>query len=170
MIIAETPRLILRHFKTDDIDTLIPILSDPEVMRYSIDGVKTKSQTAHFLERILDYYRQYHFSLYALIEKETQQLIGFCGLLPWKWQGKKEIELGYRLAKKYWGKGLATEAATAVIAHAWQKLAIPQIFCIIEPENKRSIRVARKLGMIYLTKDVFYDLQVNIYCLSNPDL
>ncbi|VEP14290.1 hypothetical protein H1P_2550001 [Hyella patelloides LEGE 07179] len=89
---------------------------------------------------MLDYYWQYNFSLYAVIEKDTKQLIGFCGLLPWKFEAKTEIEIAYRLAKVYWGRGFATEAATAVRNYAWQKLGIKQLFCIIVPENMRSIR------------------------------
>ncbi|VEP15725.1 putative acetyltransferase [Hyella patelloides LEGE 07179] len=170
MIIAETSRLILRHFTPNDVDALIPILGEPEVMRYSIDGVKTRFQITHFLDRVLDYYWQYNFSLYAVIEKDTKQLIGFCGLLPWKFEAKIEIEIAYRLATAYWGKGFATEAATAVRDHAWQKLGIKNLFCIIAPENRRSIRVAQKLGMIYQKDAVVYGLKVKIYRVSHYEV
>lgn len=165
MIIAETSRLILRYFTPDDINALFLILSDPEVMRYSIGGVKTRSQTADFLDLILYFYHQHNFGLYALITKETKQLIGFSGLLPWTFEGKKEIEIGYRLARQFWNQGLATEAAIAVKNHAWQTLKIKQLFCLIDPENIRSIRVAKKLGMVYQKRIIFQSLNLNVYSL-----
>ena len=166
MIVAETSRLILRYFIPDDIDALFAILSDPEVMRYSVSGVKTRSQTADFLDLVIDYYRQYNYSLYAVIFKETNQLIGFCGLLPWKLEHRSEIEIGYRLAKEYWGKGLATEAAIATRDYGWSKLNMDKLYCLIEPKNKRSIRVAEKLGMKYEKNIFFHNLDVKIYSVS----
>lgn len=169
MIIAETSRLILRYFTPDDINALFLILSDPEVMRYSIGGVKTRSQTADFLDVILYFYQKHHFSLYALIIKETKQLIGFSGLLPWTFEEKKEIEISYRLARQFWHQGLATEAAIAVKNYAWQTLKIKQLFCLIEPENIRSIRVAEKLGMVFQKRIIFQGLKVNVYSLLIVD-
>ncbi len=163
MIVTETPRLILRYFTPDDLDALTPILADSEVMRYSISGVKTRSQTEEFITRLLSIYQKYNFGLYAVIYKETQQLIGYCGLLAWNFEDLEEIEIGYRLATAYWGKGLATEAATSVRNYAWNELNINRLICIIEPENTRSIRVAEKLGMTYEKDAVFYGLNVRIY-------
>ena len=165
MIVVQTSRLVLRHFTYEDIDALSLILNDPDVMRYSLDGVKTRSQTFHFIDNIIYYSQKYGFSLYAVIAKEQQQLIGFCGLLPWKFEGQNEVEIGYRLAKAYWEKGYATEAALAIRDYAWQKLELKKLFCIIEPENKRSIRVAQKLGMSYQENVMFRGLNVNVYSI-----
>lgn len=166
MIVAETSRLILRHFTLDDVDALSAILGDPDVMRYSLDGTKTRSQTFHFIDNIIYYYQKYNFSLYAIINKDNQELIGFCGLLPWKYDGKKEVEIGYRLAKAYWGNGFATEAAVAICSYARKELKLTKLFCIIEPENKRSIRVAEKLGMKYQKNIIFHSSNVNVYFLN----
>lgn len=166
MIVAKTSRLILRHFTLDDVDALSVILSDPEVMRYSLDGTKTRSQTFHFIDNIIYYYQKYNFSLYAVIKKDNQELIGFCGLLPWKFDGNKEVEIGYRLAKTEWEKGFATEAAVAIVDYAKEQLQLTELFCLIEPENKRSIRVAQKLGMKYQKSIIFHGLNVNVYSIS----
>lgn len=164
-IAIKTPRLILRHFKPEDIDPLAAILGDPEVMRYSISGVKTRSQTQEFIAWVLSNYQKYGFGLYAVTLRETKQLIGYCGLLVWYFEEATEIEIGYRLARKYWGKGLATEAGMAVRNYAWQQLQLNRLICLIQPENWRSLGVARKLGMKLETNLTLHGLNVGVYSI-----
>lgn len=167
MIVAKTSRLILRYFTLDDLDDLTAILADAEVMQYSISGVKTPLQTEEFLQWILDRYQKYNFGLYAVIDCQDRRLIGFCGLLVWHFEEHIEIEIAYRLAKAYWGKGRGTEAAIAVRNYARNILGIERLICLIQPENIRSIRVARKLGMHY-EKNVFLQgLNVATYSSSS---
>lgn len=135
-------------------------------MRFSIDGTKTSSQIGYFLDRVIDYQHRYGFSLYGVLDKQTQQLMGFCGLLPWKHDGKTQVELGYRLAKAHWGQGYGTEAARAICNYAQEKLDISEIHILIDPENKRSLSVAQKLGAIYQEQTIFHGIKVNIYCLE----
>lgn len=167
MIIAETSRLILRYFTLDDLDDLTPILADAEVMQYSIGGVKTRSQTEEFLSKMLSYYRKYNLGLYAVIDRKDRRLIGYCGLLVWHFEEHIEIEIGYRLARAYWGKGRGTEAATSVRDYARNILGINRLICIIEPENIRSIRVAQNLGMHYEKNINLQGLNVRIYSSSS---
>jgi RimJ/RimL family protein N-acetyltransferase len=167
-IIRETPRLILRHFIPDDLKDLTPILADPEVMRYSLSGVKTQSQAKEFIDWMITLYSKNNFGLYALIHQKDRRLIGYCGLLEWNFEGIKKVEIGYRLARAYWGEGLATEAALAVRDYARNELNIDKLICLIEPENIRSIRVAEKLGMNYEKAIIFKGLNVRIYS-SNLD-
>lgn len=162
-MITETPRLSLRYFTPDDLDSLTPILADPEVMQYSISGVKTRSDTEEFINRRLSCYQKYNFGLYAIIHKASQQLIGYCGLLVWDFETGEEIEIGYRLARAYWGQGLATEAAIAVRDYAQNQLNINRLICIIEPDNIRSIRVAEKLGMNHEQDTIIKGINVKIY-------
>ena len=165
-IIAETPRLILRYFTPDDVDDLAPILADPQVMYFSARGVQTREQTRQFINWMLSSYREEGFGLYAVIHKDNYQLIGFCGLLVWEIKQKPEVEIGYRFATKYWGRGLGTEAAIAVRDYAWNQLNLNRLICIIQPENNRSIRVAQKLGMKYERNTVFMNLDVLLYRTS----
>ena len=166
MIIAETSRLILRYFTHDDLDDLTPILADAEVMQFSLSGVKTRSQTEEFLHWILASYQKYNFGLYAAIDRHNRRLISYCGLLVWHFEEQIEIEIGYRLARAYWGRGLGTEAAIAVRDYA-RNLSINRLICLIQPENIRSIRIAQKLGMHYEKKIVLQGLDVRIYSSSN---
>ena len=168
-IITETPRLILRYFTLDDLDDLAPILADPQVMYFSARGVQTREQTRKFINWMLSSYQEEGFGLYAVIYKKNYQLIGFCGLIVWIFKQRREVEIGYRLATKYWGKGLGTEAAIAVRDYAWNQLDLNRLICIIQPENNRSIRVAEKLGMKYEQNTVFMDLEVLIYSTSKDN-
>ena len=163
--ITETPRLILRHFTHDDLDDLAPILADPQVMYFSARGVQTKEQTRKFINWILSSYQETGLGLYAVIYKENYRLIGFCGLLIWDLKPQREVEIGYRFATKYWGNGLGTEAARAVRDYAWNQLNLNRLICIVQPENKRSIRVAEKIGMEYERNTIFMDLEVVVYSM-----
>lgn len=162
-----TSRLILRYFTLEDTDALATILSDREVMQYSIGGVKTRSQTQEFINWVISHYQKHGFGLYAVTERETGRLIGYCGLLVWYFEEVIEIEIGYRLGTKYWGKGLATEAAMAVRNYAWDRLKINRLICLIQPENKRSLRVAQKLGMEFEKSLMLYGLRVGVYSIKN---
>ena len=169
MIVTETKRLILRYFIPSDIDRLAKIVADPEVMRFSETGVKNRAQAEDFLDWMLYHYQKYGFGLYAVIDKESSELIGYCGLLLWTLDNHREMEIGYRLATDYWGRGLATEAAKAVRDYGWQLTKSDRIICIIEPTNYNSIRVAEKLGMKYEKDTVFKNIKVRIYSLMRPN-
>ena len=131
VIIAETPRLFLRHFCENNLEDLAPILADPEVMKFSLKGVKNKEETKVFIQKIISDYKTKGYSLYAVIHREKEQLIGYCGLFFWSSiSGKEEVEIGYRLDPNYWGQGLATEAAIAVRDYAFESSIFPVLFLL----------------------------------------
>ncbi|MEM9541463.1 MAG: GNAT family N-acetyltransferase [Cyanobacteria bacterium P01_E01_bin.42] len=165
--LLETPRLILRKLRASDRDTLKSILGDAEVMQFSLNGSLSEKEIEEFIcDRVFTAYDRKGFSFYGVIEKAQQQLIGICGLLTQKIGDREEIEIGYRLAKEYWGRGLATEAATAVRDYGLNQFNFKRLICIIESENIRSIRVAKKIGMAYEKNAVFYNIPVQIYSLE----
>jgi [ribosomal protein S5]-alanine N-acetyltransferase len=167
MKVVETPRLILRYFKEDDLDQIASILADPDVMRFSLSGPKTREQTQEFLEAVFYSYEYRKRGLYAVIHKADTNLIGFCGLLDWEIDGQPEIEIGYRLDPAYWRQGLGTEAAIAVRDYGLNQLKLKRLIAVIQPENKASIRVAEKLGMRAEKEMDFKGLLVRVYALSN---
>ncbi len=167
MQIFETSRLTLRYLTTRDKEALIPILGDPEVMHFSIIGVHSQKQIKQFIEQRLLSYLEHGFGLYALVHKQNKELIGYCGFFIQSIEHKNEVEIGYRLAKKYWGQGLGTEAAKAVIEYGQQRFNFKRFICLIEPKNIRSIRVATKLGMKLEKKIVYYGLDVEMYSLNS---
>ena len=166
MRILETSRLKLRYLTIRDRDALVPILSDAEVMRYSLIGVHDRRQIRQFIEQRLLSYLEYGFGLYALVYKPNQEFIGYCGFFIQPIEQRKEVEIGYRLAKKYWGQGLGTEAAKAVLEYGQQRFNFKRFVCLIDPENVRSIRVAQKLGMKLEQELIYHGLDVQMYSLN----
>src|SRR4051812_3515615 len=106
----ETARLRLRHCTPDDLNDVLRIRSDAEVMRYIGNGKpQTTAQVKELLDDILAHWQKYGFGRWAVITKKQPQLIGLCGLSFL--ENTPEVELGYLLAKAYWGQGLASEIA-----------------------------------------------------------
>ena len=132
----------------DDLDALAVIYRDPDVRRYFPEGTLTHEQTKEELEWIINvYYGEYGFGLWATLHKETDEFVGRCGLLPWTIEGRSEVEVAYLLARRYWGQGLATEAARAILAYGFEELHLSRLICLIDPANQASVNVAVKIGM-----------------------
>ena len=148
--ILETERLILRRLTLDDLDDLFALYRDPEVRRYFPEGTLTYDETKEELEWIIDgQYGQHGFGLWATIHKETGKFIGRCGLIPWTIEERSEVEVAYLLDKAYWGQGLGTEAALAIVAYAFEQFQLSRLICLFYPENTGSANIARKMGMTF---------------------
>jgi ribosomal-protein-alanine N-acetyltransferase len=150
MIILETDRLMLRHLKLDDLDSLFALYKDPEVRRYFPEGTLSYQETKEELEWFLNGHPQYpQLGLWATIHKESNRFIGRCGLLPWTIDQRPEVEVAYMIAKEYWGQGLGTEAAQAILQYGFEQLQLTRLICLIDRENQASVRVAGKIGMTF---------------------
>ena len=146
--VLETERLILRRLRMDDLEALSALYRDHELRRYFPEGVLSLEET----QRELDWFLNGHpvhpeLGLWASIEKETGAFIGRCGLLPWDIEGRHEVEVAYLLDRRYWGRGLATEAARAIIQYGFERLNLERLIALIDPENLASRRVAERIGM-----------------------
>ena len=84
---------------------------------------------------------------WAVILRDSGELIGYCGIFPIVVHNEPEMELGYRLGRSFWGRGLATEAARAAVEYARDTLGLRRLIALIDPGNTRSVAVAKKLGM-----------------------
>lgn len=164
----ETTRLILREFTLDDLEAFAYLMSDPEVMRFSLKGpLKGKEQAREYLQKlILDHYAKHGYGVYALIYKEDNCLIGYAGLISQNIDRVMQTELGYRLLPKYWGKGLATEACLAICQYAFNQIDIDHLISIIDPKNIRSVEVAKRIGMSFWKNALFHEIPVEIYSLK----
>jgi RimJ/RimL family protein N-acetyltransferase len=148
MNILETDRLTLRHLLPGDLDSLFALYRDPEIRRYFPDGTLSFEETKEELDWFLNGHPAHpELGLWATVHKETNQLIGRCGLLPWTIEQRPEVEVAYLLAKEYWGQGLATEAAQGISRYGFEQLKLSRLICMIHPENQASISVALKIGM-----------------------
>ena len=166
----ESKRLILRPFIEADVQPLADISADPEVMQYIGGGVQTYEHIKKRVKYFIESYEKKNYSLFAIIEKVSQQFIGFCGLIDQTIEDVPYIELGYRLARSHWNRNIGTEAAYIVKDFAFNTLRIPEIISIIQPENKASIRVAEKIGMKPKMEIIFHGCPVILYHQLNPAL
>ena len=134
----------------DDLDALFALYSDADIRRYFPEGTLTHEETKEELEWFLNGHPSHpELGLWATIYRETGEFIGRCGLLPWTIDDRHEVEVAYLLDKKFWGKGLATEAAQALVQYGFEYLHLSRLVCLIDRENEASIRVATKIGMTF---------------------
>jgi RimJ/RimL family protein N-acetyltransferase len=147
----ETERLVLRAFRSDDLEPFARIVSDPDVVRYIDDGTAISREACwRGMALFLGHWVLRGFGWWAVEEKATGRFLGRLGL--WDPEGSLGMELGWLLDKSYWGMGLATEGATAALRYAFDVLGRDQVLSIIRPGNTRSIRVAEKLGATFQTR------------------
>lgn len=142
-----TPRLLLRPMRADDADALLGIFGDPQVMAAFDVAPFDRAQMDAWVRRNLDHQERHGHGLYAVILRETGRLVGDCGLEYLDEGDAREAELGYDFRRDHWGRGLATEAATAVRDHAFGPLGLPRLISLIRAGNAPSRRVAEKIGM-----------------------
>ncbi len=162
-----TPRMTLRPFQPTDAPVLFTWVSDPEVMRFMPTGHDDAlEQTMARMQRYMTYQEQYGFSRWLIFDRATQTPIGDAGLL-YMAEGD-EIELGYRLAKPWWGQGRATEVAAAWLDYAFGPLNLPAIVAFAEPANRASLRVMEKLGMQFLRQATLFGKVELIYGIQRP--
>lgn len=147
-IVLETKRLLFRHQVLADWDDLWALYCDPEITKYIPDAPRTRDEARKELEwHMHGHPKNPQLGLWATIHKESGKFIGRCGLLPWEIDGQQEVEVAYTIARDYWGRGLGTEAAQAILNYGFEKLHLDRLICLIDPENIGSQKVAEKIGM-----------------------
>ncbi len=170
MELFETERLVARQLSLQDLPALTKILSDPEVMKYSVCGVCDENISRKFIDWCMECYSSHGIGPWALLKKASDgDLIGFCGVAPELVDDIEEINLGYRLARRHWNQGFATEAVNAVLSYAFDKKYCESVVVIIEPEHTASVRVAKKAGFGDYTTHEFHDLPVQLYRMTYQD-
>lgn len=149
MFALQTDRLLLRKLIAADLDELVALDADPEVMRYINDGEATPrtEYETNLLPRMLAWASDDPVGFYAAIHDGAW--VGWFHLRP-SIAGDEALELGYRLCRAAWGRGLATEGARALAGFAVDQLKSPWIDGCARPDNLASIAVLRKCGLSYV--------------------
>ncbi|MFD2043209.1 GNAT family N-acetyltransferase [Ornithinibacillus salinisoli] len=163
-IVLTTERLILREMTTDDVDKLMEIFSDPEAMKY-YPSTKNKEQTIDWINWTLNNYAKYGVGLWIVEDRETGDFLGQCGIVPQEVDGVTEMEIGYLFAKRVWGNGYATEAASACKNYGFEKLKLKKIISLPDVNNIPSTRVAERIGMEVEKKIVKWGKEVSVYSI-----
>ena len=145
--ILETERLYLRELEQSDYNALCRTLQDESAM-YAYEGAFSDGEVQEWLDRQLGRYLKWGFGLWAVVLKESDMLIGQCGLTMQPWKDVEVLEIGYLFERRFWHKGYATEAAIACKQYAFEKLGASEVCSIIRDTNTASQNVALRNGMI----------------------
>lgn len=151
-VYIKTPRLILREFSEADVDNLVDLDSDPKVTLYINGGEPTPRDyvVEQVMPRIMQYYKSLdRQGIWAAIERTSGTFMGWFHLRPNR-ANPDEIELGYRLKRKYWGQGFATEGSLELIKKGFEELNVQVIVAIADPSNLASRRVMEKAGLSFV--------------------
>ena len=146
-ILFETDRLILRRYEGADLDRLDRLNSDADVMRYIGDGsLRTREQTQAGIVRAQRIYEMFPgLGLWIAEQKPTRKFIGVFALIYIP--DTVEVEVGYRLHRPYWGQGLATEGARALVQYGFHTVGLDRIVGLTHAGNDASKRVLMKAGL-----------------------
>lgn len=144
----KTERLVLRRWRDDDVDPFAAINADPSAMRF-MPGVMTLEETRALIGRFEAHYQQHGFGVLAIEAPGVAPFIGFVGLQRVTFEAPftPAVEIGWRLAPAYWGKGYATEGARAALRIGFEDLNLDQIVSFTVPANKASWSVMEHIGM-----------------------
>ena len=184
MIRLETERLHLRPPQTGDVEGYETVFGDPAVVAFLGMDPQTREENAAGIERMRRHWDRHGIGLFSAVRKEDERLLGRIGFLLWdpkRWvsamredlEGELETEIGWTLGSEHWGKGYATEAATACRDWALGELSLTRLVSVIAPGNTPSIRVAEKIGETLEQEDLpgRFDRRVDLYSLeagNNP--
>ena len=174
MLVLSTVRLTIRPFVAEDAPAMAEVLGDAEVMRFSDSGPLNQVAVSDWLgEQVKANSLSQDFGRWAICENAGSQAIGYIGLTQDEGRtAEREAELGFRLARRSWGRGYATEAAQAVVEAAFGAGWVDRLIGIVDPHNSASVRVLQKLGMSYARPITLegYDYPDHLYVLDRPGL
>jgi RimJ/RimL family protein N-acetyltransferase len=164
----ESARLVLRPWAEIDGLEFRPIAQDPRVMRYINDGQPwTDSVIQEFVNRQIEACSVRKYCRWKLILKDTGEMAGFCG--AGMLDGLADPEIGWWLAHKYWGQGLAIEAARVALDDLFTRIALQRVISVAIPDNLRSIRIMEKLGLSHQADGIRKGFPVVIYGISRSE-
>jgi len=147
----ETERLILTTWNPEDLEAFRPIATDPEVMRYISGGASWPEERIRlFVQRQIEIYRAYGHCRWKLIDKASGEMAGFCG--PGWYKANRYPEIGWWLARRFWGRGLASEAAVAALRDAFERVGLERVISVAMVENRASQRIMEKVGLEFETE------------------
>jgi ribosomal-protein-alanine N-acetyltransferase len=172
-IFAETDRLILREILLSDLEGMYELDSDPEVHRYlGNKPVSDKTKLIEIINHVRQQYVDQGIGRWAIIDKENNEFIGWSGLKFVTELTNNHIQyydLGYRIKRKYWGKGIGTETAVVARDYAFNTLNLEEIYAAANCENIGSNKILSKIGMTWIETFRYDDNPCNWYLMRHSD-
>jgi RimJ/RimL family protein N-acetyltransferase len=143
-----TPRLLLRTWRSNDLPAFAAMSADPEVMEF-LAPLDQPGACAAWAARLQTHWRDHGFGRWVVGLADGASFIGVVGLawVPYQAHFTPAVEIAWRLARAYWGRGYASEAARAALGYGFDKLGLAEIVAVTVPANRRSRRVMEQLGM-----------------------
>ncbi|MBV8171318.1 MAG: GNAT family N-acetyltransferase [Candidatus Eremiobacteraeota bacterium] len=143
--VITTQRLWLRRWTYADRADFTRMVSDAETMRFLHDGIPLSTRQAdEALDATIAHY-ELGYGDWAIVARDDGAILGESGLTRLRESG--EVELGYMLRSAFWGRGFASEAASAIVRYAFDELELGRLVSLIEPANAASVRIVERLGM-----------------------
>jgi ribosomal-protein-alanine N-acetyltransferase len=163
--ILETPRLWLHPVAEEHFEDFCALYGDPAVMRFINKGQgRTREEARERVDTMIRHWAEHGFGMWTLHLKGTRDFVGRSGLCHL--DNTPEVELGYTLHERFWGRGLATEAGRACLRFGFEVIGLERIAAIALPENGASRRVMEKLGFHYEKDAHYYHTDLVYYALS----
>ena len=143
-----TERLVLRPWRDEDVEAFATINADPRIGEH-LGGAHSRARSEELAGRVHRHFDQHGFGFWVVELADTDDVAGFVGLQHVTFEApfSPTVEVGWRLAHRYWGRGYAIEAARASLDYGFGELAFPEIVAFTVPANLRSQRVMERLGM-----------------------
>lgn len=165
----ETDRLFLRVYAPDDLDARHAIRNDPDVYQYfpPYYSPPTKEKVVEGIASSIQRWQEDGLGEFAVIERASGELIGYCGLQPL--DNTEEIEIYYGFPRKNWGKGYATEAAQAVLKFAFDEANLQRVVGVTNPKNIASQKVLQKIGLKYQGQITCYQMDCSYFRISREE-
>jgi len=172
--IFETERLIIREIVSTDIDAMLELHADPDVHKYLGNKTITSQQKiVETIEWLAQQYADFGVGRWAMIHKQTKEFIGWTGLefVTKEINNHKNFyDLGYRLLKRFWGKGFASESAFASVDYAFKNLKATEIYAMSDIENDGSNKILKKVGLKFIEKFDLEGVKHNWYKLERSEV
>ncbi|MGO8814085.1 MAG: GNAT family N-acetyltransferase [Terriglobia bacterium] len=164
-VILETDRLRFATWVKEDWLEFRKLTADPLVVRYITTGEPWPDERVQeFVARQCENWEKHHICLWKLLPKDSDALIGICGLQHLA--GTPDVEIGWWLAPSHWGKGLATEAARQALAYGFEVSNIERIVAIAQSANRDSLRVMDRIGMRFEREAIHKGIRVVLYAIE----
>jgi len=167
-LILETSRLRLRRFRDDDANAVFAIIGDRVAMQF-YPKTFGREDAKQWVARNQRRYREDGYGLFAVTLKDSEEVIGDCGIIKQNVEGETAMEVGYHFRRDQWGRGYATEAARACMGLAFDAFGADKVISLIRPENLPSRRVAERNGMKLDREVVHYELQHLVYGMGRDE-
>lgn len=161
----ETKRLIIKHPSIAEAELVYKLDSDPDVMRYIGNGhPRSRAESLSWYEKSIKHFEKYGFSFGLVFEKQTGEFIGRAGVSYNAYDDTQpDIEIGYRLHRKFWNKGYASELAEALLQWGFQNMKLDKLCGFAHSDNRASRRILEKIGMNLIGLDTYADEEVIRY-------